>query len=335
MVSVNTMRAAKAVAGEGLGAIQVVELDVPVPRPGEVLVRLRMATLNYRDLLVVRGTVANVKRPDYIPLSDAVGEVVAVAEDVTRVKVGDRVSPLFAQGWISGSRPTADMLGGPVDGVAREYGVFEAESLCCIPDTLTDLQAAALPCAGLTAWNALFGVKPLQAGDWVLLQGTGGVSISALLFAKAVGAKVIITSSSDAKLEQAKSLGADVAINYRKTCDWQDVALKATAGRGVDILVDVVGESQLKQSAMAVASEGAIAAVGRLQGNASWGMDVGRKLVPIVVGNREQNEAMLKFFETHRINPVIDSVYPLEELTAALTLMESGRFFGKIAIDLY
>jgi len=328
------MRAASAEAGAGIDGIRIIQTDIPQPGPGEALVRLRMATLNFRDLLVLRGLVANAKTPTYIPLSDAVGEVVAVAGDVTRVRVGDRVSPLFAQGWISGSKPTPDMLGGPVDGVAREFGVFQAESLCRIPDALSDLRAAALPCAGLTAWNALFGVKPLQEGDWVLLQGTGGVSIAALLFARAAGARVIITSSSDAKLERAKSLGADVTINYRQTTDWPDVALEAADGHGVDILVDVVGESQIEQSARAVVSDGIIAAVGRLQGNASWGADVGRKLVPIVVGNRDQHEAMLQFCETYSINPAIDSVYKLEELPSALRLMESGRFFGKIAVDL-
>lgn len=334
MVDNKLMKAASATAGAGIDSVQIIRADVPQPGPGEALVRLRVATLNFRDLLVLRGQVPNARTPTYVPLSDAVGEVVAVAEDVTRVQVGDRVSPLFAQGWISGPKPTPDMLGGPVDGVAREFGVFQAESLCKIPDAISDQQAAALPCAGLTAWNALFGEKPLQEGDWVLLQGTGGVSIAALLFAKAAGARVIITSSSDAKLERAESLGADVTVNYRQNTDWPDMALKASGGHGVDILVDVVGESQIERSARAVAQDGIIAAIGRLQGNASWGMDVGRKLVPIVVGNRDQHEAMLQFCETHRINPVIDSVYKLEELQSALRLMESGRFFGKIAVDL-
>ncbi|WP_439134067.1 zinc-dependent alcohol dehydrogenase family protein [Pseudomaricurvus sp.] len=328
------MKAALATAEKGIESIHVIQAEIPQPGSGEALVRLSKATLNYRDLLVLRGLVPNAKTPAYVPLSDAVGEVVAVAEDVTRVSVGDRVSPLFAQGWLSGSRPTLEMLGGPVDGVAREYAVFHAESLCHIPDELSDLQAAALPCAGLTAWNALFGTKPVEEGDWVLLQGTGGVSIAALLFAKAVGAKVIITSSSDVKLQQAQSLGADVVINYRKNVNWETLALQASGGHGVDLLVDVVGESQLKQSAKAVKPNGVIAAVGRLQGEASWGMDVGKKLVPIVVGNREQHEAMLTFCAKYSINLVIDSVYPLEELSSALQKMESGNFFGKIALDL-
>jgi len=334
MPDIAYMKSASAVAGEGIDSIQIQQAEIPRPNPGEALVRLGMATLNFRDLLALRGLVANAKTPRYVPLSDGVGEVVAVAGDVTRVSVGDRVSPLFAQGWISGPRPTPDMLGGPVDGVAREFAVFNAESLCLIPESIADAQAAAMPCAGLTAWNALFGEKPLQEGNWVLLQGTGGVSSAALLFAKAAGARVIITSSSDAKLEQAKSLGADVTINYRETPDWSAAALKASGGRGVDVLVDVVGESQIEQSARAVAPDGVIAAVGRLQGEASWGKEVGRKLVPIVVGNRDQHEAMLRFCDNHGINFAISSVSKLEELPAAFRLLESGRFFGKIAIDL-
>lgn len=328
------MKAASATAGAGIDSVQIIRADVPQPGPGEALVRLHMATLNYRDLLVLRGQVPNAKTPTYIPLSDAVGEVVAVAEDVTRIQVGDRVSPLFAQGWISGPKPTPDMLGGPVDGVAREFGAFQAESLCRIPDSVENSLAASLPCSGLTAWNALFGVKPVQEGDWVLLQGTGGVSMAALVFAKAAGANVIITSSSDAKLERAKSLGADITINYRATPDWPSAVLTALDGCGVDILVDVVGEAQIEESARAVAPEGVIAAVGRLQGDASWGREVGRTMVPIVVGNRDQHEAMVQFCAARDINPVIDSVYKLEDLPSALKQLESGHFFGKIAIDL-
>jgi NADPH:quinone reductase-like Zn-dependent oxidoreductase len=269
-----------------------------------------------------------------VPLSDAAGEVVAVGEGVTRLKAGDRVNPLFAQGWLTGPKPTMTMLGGPVDGVARDYATFDAESLCLLPYEIGDLEAATLPCAGLTAWKALFGPRPLKAGEWVLLQGTGGVSLAALQWAKAAGGNVIITSSSDAKLNRARALGADITINYRTTPDWAGAALAALGGRGVDIVVDVVGESQAAECARVLGEGGVISAVGRLEGAASWGKDVGKPVVPIVVGNREEHEAMLAFSATHRIRPVIDIVYDLERLPDALRLMESGGFFGKIAINL-
>ena len=334
MTDTHLMKAASATAGAGIDSVRIIRAEVPQPGPGEVLVRLEAATLNFRDLLVLRGLVPGAKTPEYIPLSDGAGTVAAVGEGVARVKPGDRVSPLFAQGWLNGPKPTPAMLGGPVDGVAREFGVFDAESLCLIPSQIDTLSASAMPCAGLTAWNALFGARPLQAGEWVLLQGTGGVSLAALQWAKASGAKVVITSSSDDKLDRAVEMGADIAINYRKTPDWAKAAREALNGGLVDIVVDVVGEAQIEQSAAVVAPDGIIAAVGRLSGNASWGKEVGKTLVPIVVGNREQHEAMLAFAAEHSIQPVIGQVYGLKDLKDALAHMDSGDFFGKLALRL-
>lgn len=328
------MKAAFAQAGAGPDVIAVRDVGIPQPQPGEALVQIKAATVNYRDLLAMRGLVPGVKEPDYVPLSDGAGEVVAVGEGVTRVKVGDRVSPLFALGWLSGPRPTADMLGGPIDGVAREYAAYDAESLCRIPDELGDLEAAAMPCAGLTAWNALFGARPLQKGEWVLLQGTGGVSMAALQWAKAAGAFVTITSSSDAKLKRAVAAGADIAINYGKDPDWAGAAVAARGGERYDIVVDVVGESEVENCARAVAEHGVIAAVGRLNGDASWGKDVGKPIVPVVVGNREQNEAMLAFAANHGVRPIVDAVFDLATLPQALRHLESGAAFGKIGISL-
>lgn len=246
------MKAAIATGGAGIDAVTIRDVPMPSPAPGEALVRLKAATLNFRDLLAADGLVPGLKEPGYVPLSCGAGEVVAVGDGVTRVKPGDRVSPLFAQGWLSGPKPAMAMLGGPVDGVARTHGAFDAESLCLTPDQLGDLEAATLPCAGLTAWSALFGPRPIAAGEWVLVQGTGGVSLAALQWAKAAGANVVVTSSSEAKLRRARALGADILINYRTTPDWAMAARAALGGRGVDILVDVVGSAGLETAATMV-----------------------------------------------------------------------------------
>jgi len=328
------MKSAFTQAGAGIDAISVREVSQPSPAARQALVRLKAATLNFRDLLFVRGQLAGAKSPEYVPLSCASGEVVSVGNGVTRVEPGDRVSPLFSQGWLSGPVPAMTMLGGPIDGVAREYAVFDAESLCLIPHEIGDLEAATLPCAGLTAWTALFGARPLQPGEWVLVQGTGGVSVAALQWAKAAGAKVIATSSSDSKLARARALGADITINYRAVADWADAARASLGGRGVDIVVDVVGAAELDACARVVADGGAIAAVGRLTGPDNRGAKIAQRVIPVVVGNREQHEAMLRFCAQHGVRPVVDAVYDLDRLPDAMHLLESGRFFGKIAINL-
>lgn len=323
-----------AVSGEGISSITLRETPASEPGPGEALVRLRAATLNYRDVLTLRGLVPGATTPEYVPLSDGAGEVVAVGPGVACVKPGDRVSPLFSQGWLNGPVPNMAMLGGPVDGTARQWGLFDAESLCLIPDELGDLEAAALPCAGLTAWSAVFGPRSLKAGEWVLVQGTGGVSIAALQWAKAAGANVVVTSSSDAKLARARSLGADIMINYKQEPDWASAARDRLSGRGVDIVVDVVGDTQVEDCARVLNDGGAISAVGRLEGNSSRGREVGKPLHNIVVGNREQHRAMLAFCADKGIKPVIDAVFDLQRLADALRLLESGTAFGKIGINL-
>jgi NADPH:quinone reductase-like Zn-dependent oxidoreductase len=328
------MKAAFARGGAGIDSIQVREVPVPAPGVGEVLVRLTAATLNYRDLLIIRGQAPGVKQPDYVPLSCCAGTVVSVGGSITRVKFGDRVSPLYSQGWLTGPIPSMRMLGGPIDGTARQYAVFDAESLCLIPDELGDLDAAALPCAGLTAWSALFGPRPVKPGEWVLLQGTGGVSMAALQWAKAAGAHTIITSSSDAKLRRAKALGADIGINYRAEPDWASAARAARGGRGVDVVVDVVGVAQLEMCASVLAEGGIISGVGRLAGEASRGHDAGKPLANIVVGNRDAHEAMLAFCARFGVRPVIDAVYDLVRLQDAFKDLASGRIFGKVAVNL-
>jgi NADPH:quinone reductase-like Zn-dependent oxidoreductase len=331
------MKSAFARGGAGIEAVVVREVERPAPGPGEALVRLRAATLNFRDLLFAKGILPGlVKEPEYVPVSCAAGEVVETGQGVSRVKPGDRVNPLFAQGWLTGPVPRPENLGGSVDGVAREYAVFPADSLCLIPGELGDLEAATLPCAGITAWSALFGARPIRAGEWVLIQGTGGVSLAALQWAKAAGAHVLITSSSAAKISRAKALGADLAVNRRETPDWAGAARNLLGGRGIDIVVDVVGASELATSAGLLNEGGVVAAIGMLDGPFSWSEKsvAGKPIVPIAVGNREQHEAMLAFAARNGIRPVVDVVYDLDRLQDALRHLESQRFFGKVGINL-
>jgi NADPH:quinone reductase-like Zn-dependent oxidoreductase len=329
-----TMKLAVARPGAGIDALEIREAPIPDPGPGEALVRLTAATLNFRDLLFIKGILPYAKQPDYVPLSCATGEVLAVGQGVTALKPGDRVNPLFYQGIKPGESGSPHMLGGSVDGVARTHGVFPADSLCLVPDELGDLEAATLPCAALTAWTALFGPRPIKAGERILVQGTGGVSMAALQWAKAAGAEVIVTSSSDAKLRRARALGADLCVNYRTTPEWGEAVLMQLGGKGVDIVVDNAGASQLAASASVLNEGGIIAAIGMLDGEFSWGKDIGKTIVPISVGNREQHEAMAAFAARHGIRPVVDVVYDLTRLGEAMRRHESGQFFGKVGVNL-
>lgn len=331
------MLAAVAVGGAGIAGVKVQEVDVPEAGPCEALVRLKAATLNFRDIIIAKGMMAGLaKEPDYVPLSCATGEVIAVGDGVTRVKPGDRVNPIFALGWLTGPQPTMDMLGGRADGVARQYAAFPAESLCLVPDSRGDLEAATMTCAGLTAWNALFQHRPLKPGEWILCQGTGGVSLAALQFAKAAGAHVAITSSSDAKLARARALGADVTVNYRTHPDWAAAVRSELGGRGVDIVVDVVGASQIETAASLLNPGGVISAIGMLGSEFSWSQAEvgGHPVARITVGNRAEHEAMLAFCATHAIRPVVDVVYDLRRIQDAYRHLESGQFFGKVGINL-
>lgn len=328
------MLRAVATGGAGIDAIRFEQEPLPTPGQGEVLVRFHAATLNYRDLIGVRGALPGMTRePDYVPLSCGAGTVAAIGEGVQRVRPGQRVSPVFVLGWVSGGPESMGTrhLGGQADGVGRTHGVFASEDLVLLPDALSDLEAATLPCAGLTAWSAVVSAGAIQPGQLVVVQGTGGVSIAALQFAKAAGAEVVITSSSDAKLARAKALGADYCINYRATPDWAKAAREA-AGRGADLVVDVVGRAELERSAAVCRSGGRIAAIGMLDGAFSWGAEVGVPVLPVTVGSRDGFEAMLRAIVVNRIRPVIDAVYPLDRLGDALRKLESGDFFGKIGV---
>jgi len=318
-----------------------VERPAPTPQRGQVLIKLRAASLNYRDLFVLRrGYGASTGTLPLIPVSDGVGEIVALGEGVTRVAVGDRVCPMFFPDWIGGAPRAAllaAILGGPLDGTAAELMAIDARAVARVPEHLSDVEAATLPCAALTAWRALVSEGGMKAGDTVLVQGTGGVSLFALQFARLLGARVIATSSSDAKLERAKALGAHELINYRKIPEWGVAARDMAGGEGVDHVVEVGGEQTLGQSLRAVRVGGTLSMIGVLSGGK---MDV--RLGPIVtravrlqgitVGSREDFEAMVRAIAQHRLQPVVDKVFPFDELRPALDYLASGAQFGKICI---
>jgi len=334
------MRAMRIEGAFGLDNLKEAVLDQPEPGPGQVLVKLKAACLNYRDLAIVLGFGGNYPLP-LTPLSDGAGEVVAVGKNVSRVAVGDRVAPQFFPSWIAGE-PTLEgiskSLGGSVDGCAADYICLSEEAVSKLPDCLSDEEAACLPCAGLTAWRALVCEGQVKAGDTVLLQGTGGVSIFALQFAKAAGAEVIITSSSDEKLDRARQLGADHLVNYKSTPNWAEEARKLTGGRGVDHIVEVGGAETLQQSMMAARMGGHIAVIGLLSGlmkdvNVAAIFSQNLTIKGITVGNREQFEQMLRAIDQNNIKPVIDAKFELSDLKNALIHMQGASHFGKIVLD--
>lgn len=335
------MRAMEIRGAYGLENLALAERDVPKAGPGQIVVRLKAACLNYRDLATVMGMGGQYPLP-LVPLSDSAGEVVEAGEGVSRVAVGDRVCPIFFPTWHAGG-PTIEglskALGGTLDGCAQDYLLIGEDGVVKLPDYLSDMEAAMLPCAALTAWRALIVEGNLKAGDTVLVQGTGGVSIFALQFAKAAGARVIITSSSDEKLERAKALGADHTINYSQTKDWGRAARGFTGGVGVDHVVEVGGAETFTQSLAAIRVGGHIAVIGLLSGvvkdmNVATMFSQNARIHGITVGSRAHFEDMLKAMALHEIRPVIDSTYGLEELQAGLGHMGAAGHFGKIGIEI-
>ena len=337
------MRALEITAPWGFDRIAIVEREDPKPGPGEVLVRMKAVSLNYRDFLMVNGLYSrgSATATSITPFSDGCGVVEAVGEGVTRVAVGDRVSTLFFQGWNSG-RPTVEKLttslGSPIPGAGRELAVFSQEGVSKVPDFLTDHQVATLACAALTAWRGLFVDARLEPGDTVVLQGTGGVSIFGLQFAKAAGYRTIITSSSDEKLARAKALGADHLVNYRTTPEWSKPVKAATGGVGADFIMEVGGAGTIQQSLKAVRIGGHIAIIGVVSGagegvNPAQLIGNGAKLQGLTVGSREMFEAMCRAIELHKIGPVVDKVFPWTEARAAFEAMQGGEHFGKIVLE--
>jgi NADPH:quinone reductase-like Zn-dependent oxidoreductase len=333
--------------GAGLAGLTMKEHDIPVPGPGEVLVRVRASSLSFRELMILLwGYYPLPIRPDVVPVSEGAGEVVAIGSNVTCVKVGERVAGAVFPHWIDGpfAWDYAAQLGGSLDGMLTEYAVLPEEGVVHIPEHLSLEEAAALPLVGVTAWNALTSGRPLQAGDTVLTLGSGGVSLFALQFAKLFGARVVATTSSEEKAERLKALGADDVVNYRTTPDWHVAVRELTGGRGVDHVVEVGGPGTIEQSIKSTRFSGQIALIGSLARNASTSeipaLNVLRAAIAGVVtlrsiaaGSRAQFLAMNRAIATHRLKPVIDRVFPFEGARAAYRYYEDGQHFGKVIIS--
>jgi NADPH:quinone reductase-like Zn-dependent oxidoreductase len=323
----------------GIDALQLMEKPVPRPGHGQVLVRVRAAALNYRDLLMVGGSYSRNLPLPLIPLSDAAGEVVEVGEGVTCWQPGDRVAGTFFQDWDGGGITAGvpdSALGGAIDGVLAEYVVFRERGLVSLPAHLSFEEGATLPCAALTAWHALESGS-LACGQSVLTLGTGGVSHFALQFARAAGARVIATTGSDAKAERLRQLGAGEVINYKTEPNWEERVWELTNGRGVDLVVEVGGAGTLGKSLRAVRPGGRISLIGVLSGatgevNPLPAVMKSVRIQGIYVGSREQFAAMNRAIELHRIRPVIDRVFPFVEAKAAYHHLQSGAHFGKVVI---
>jgi NADPH:quinone reductase-like Zn-dependent oxidoreductase len=326
----------------GIDNLKLSERPEPEAGPGEVMVEMRMAALNARDLIVPeRGYGRATGQLPLIPVSDGVGVVKSVGERVTRVAVGDRVCPTYFQNWISGE-PTparfASALGGPLDGVMADRIVLSEDGVVRVPEYLTDAEAATLPCAALTAWSAIVTHGRTRAGDKVLIQGTGGVALFSLAFAKLHGAHVTVISSSDDKLARASDMGADATINYRETEDWARESRPITADRGgYDLIVELGGAATLPLSLRAVRPGGTLAMIGVLSGleiNASLGPIVARqvRLQGVTVGHRDGFEAMVAAMGLHQVRPVLGRTFAFEALKDAFEHLRTGGHFGKTLI---
>jgi NADPH:quinone reductase-like Zn-dependent oxidoreductase len=323
----------------GPDALRLEELPSPSPGPGQVLLKVRAVSLNYRDLLISKGLYnPKIPRP-LIPLSDAAGEVMALGQGAGRFQPGDRVMANFMPAWVCGSldeTKARSALGADVPGVLAEEIIISQEGLLLIPAHLSFEEAATLPCAGVTAWNALVESGAVKPGNTVLVQGTGGVSIFALQFAKLAGARVIATSGHDEKLAKVKLLGASELINYKTTPDWDKKVRELTGGVGVDQIIEVGGAGTLPGSLRAVRVGGYIALIGVLAGlgevNPMPILMKNVRMQGILVGSRTMFEAMTKAITASQMHPIIDRVFEFEEAVAALKHMESGAHFGKVVI---
>ncbi|MCY7374848.1 MAG: NAD(P)-dependent alcohol dehydrogenase [Pyrinomonadaceae bacterium] len=324
----------------GIDNLTLAERETPAPKESEVLVKFHAASLNYRDLMMVKGLYNPRLKTPLVPFSDGAGEIVEIGEQVTKFKVGDRVTPIFMQGWIDGAIDNSKArtaLGGDLDGCLREFGTFDESGLVCIPDHFSYEEGATLPCAAVTAYHALYCSGSLKPDDTVLLQGTGGVSIFALQLASVLGCRIIITSSSDEKLEKAKELGATDFINYKTTEDWDKKVLELTEKRGVDHVVEVGGAGTMAKSVNSVKVGGHIAVIGILTNNGDFNptsiLMKSVRMQGIFVGSRQMFEDMNRVFCQHtHLKPVIDKTFEFGEVKDALKYMESGSHFGKIVI---
>jgi NADPH:quinone reductase-like Zn-dependent oxidoreductase len=327
-------------AGGGIDGLKLVEEPPPQPGPGQVRVRLAATALNFRDLMVLRGGYPVQGEGPLVPGSDGAGRVVETGPGVSRFAVGDRVATSFFPDWVDGPMSFAGVvgaLGGGRQGTLTEELVLDEQALVKSPAHLSDAEAATLTCAGTTAWHALFETGTLQPGGTVLLLGTGGVSVWALQLARAAGCRVIITSSSDEKLEKARALGADATINYTRTPEWSAEVRKLTSGAGVDLVLEVGGEKTIQQSLASVRMQGTVVTIGAVSG--PGGGIPPRALIPgairlqgVYVGPRRMHEKLARFVATAQIRPVVDRTFGFEELPQALRHFEAGRHFGKVTV---
>jgi NADPH:quinone reductase-like Zn-dependent oxidoreductase len=323
-----------------LDRLELTEEDRPEPRPGEVLVRIRASSLNFHDVMVALGKIPCAD--GRVPMTDGAGEVIAVGDGVDAFKVGDPVVSTFYPDWLDGeATPAAKRVipGETVDGYAREYACMPARAFTKAPAGYTHVEAATLTCAGVTAWRGLVVCGRVKPGDTVLILGTGGVSLFALQFAKAAGARVIATSSSEKKLEKLQRLGADEVVNYRATPDWGQKVKDLTDGRGVDHVMEVGGPGTLAQSIAACRTGGHIALIGVLTGfvaevaiPALFSNQI--RVSGISIGARADQEDMIRAIEVNRLKPVIDRCFPLREIAAAFAYYESQKHFGKVCLEL-
>ena len=335
------MKAYRISEGKGVEALKLVDLPDPQPGHGQIVIRMRAASLNYRDLGILQGGYHRNDTRPIIPVSDGAGDVMAVGPGVSRWKVGDRVSPIFVRDWIDGAASDEALhtgLGGGVDGVLAEQVLAPEQSVVKFPEGWSYAEAATLPCAAVTAWHALFESGRLRAGQSVLLLGTGGVSIFALQLAKAAGARAIITSSSDEKLQRAKSLGADATINYKQQPEWHESVRQLTGGAGVDHVVEVGGPGTLERSLKSAAVGGYIHLIGVLDSPSS-------KISPLLsifnlltirgiyVGSRRMHQDLIAAMVAGNIRPVIDQTFPFADAVEAYKAFSTQRHFGKVVIE--
>lgn len=341
MSSSNMMPVARLTQTADRVSLRFSEEPVPSPGRGQVLVRMGAASLNYLDLLIRSGSFSSGAAQGIVPLTDGAGVVVETGADVTRWSSGDAVIGTFFTKWIAGPLDAdgrADLPGATRDGMLRRYALFDEEALVAAPPHLSAAESATLPCAALTAWDALFGGKPLLPGDVVLTQGSGGVSLFALQFAKAAGARVIVTTSSGEKGARLREIGADEVVNYRTTPDWHQEVRELTAGRGADHIVEIGGAGSLHRSVKAAAASAQINMVGLLEPaqhvDPSLFMEGVVTIRRISVGSRASFEAMNKAIAHHKLRPIIDSTFDFKAAEDAYRHLEAQRHFGKIVIAL-
>jgi NADPH:quinone reductase-like Zn-dependent oxidoreductase len=333
------MKAYEITSADGIDALSLTDIAEPKPGRFEVLVRVRASSINYRDLLTIEDPVARGLSYPRIPNSDGAGEVVAIGDDVSRFRVGDRVCGTFFQTWTDGDITAHDMnnaLGGTAEGMLAEYRVLHEDGLVATPAHMSDAEAATLPCAAVTAWHSLMRGK-VCAGSTVLLLGTGGVSVVALQLCNILGARVIITSSSDEKLSRAKQLGAWQTVNYRENPDWQDAVLEITGGEGVDHTVEVGGPGTLQKSIAATRVGGSVGLIGVLSLGEIDPLPILMKslrLQGIYVGSRQMFENLNRALSVHEVAPIIDKTYAFEDARQAYHDMRAAGHFGKLVIEL-